>query len=207
MTREERSRTAGCPIHRPTTPRTGLRPWGGEPALSLSNGSRPPRRRIWEFTQRRLSSRGAKRRKPALSEVEWGSAVVPHPNAYSHFSSVQGAPSISVMLSNRSASKACSERSRMGTCIHFSKNFGDAKRGRGLNKLSNASCIRARVYSCRNPQKTRPGFSPWRTLPVFWGTPPRGFHPAPLNSCHPERTGPQALFSLGVVSRRICSRF
>jgi hypothetical protein len=24
------------------------------------------------------------------------------------------------------------------------------------------------------------------------------------NSCHPERTGPQTLFSLGVVSRRIC---
>ena len=25
------------------------------------------------------------------------------------------------------------------------------------------------------------------------------------NRCHPERTGPQAIFSLGVVSRRICS--
>ncbi len=65
-------------------------------------------------------------------------------------------------------------------------------------KLPTAACIRARVYSCRNPTPKNPERSCTRRKPRATSTkaPPR-------RGCHPERTGPQAYF--GVPKERSCS--
>ncbi len=57
-------------------------------------------------------------------------------------------------------------------------------------------------HSSCAPEVARRGYSSYFTWLLI-----RPGSLAASQDCHPERTGPQTLFSLGVVSRRICGRF